>query len=216
MMQHSLKLLDQELYHKSVLHVGCVGSWSMDSNGQNFNTHKYLLTQVNELFGVDIDKQGLEQMKKEGIQNIAESVEHLSKNYFDAIVILSVLEFIEAPIDFLRMYKTHLSKDGILVVEAVNVYCFSEIMRNLFKFKRYKKTPHVGQSAVGEVNKFSSSSLVKVFQAAGFNDIEVYPVYRKQFHKKASFRENFRVGLNNIVGFFVYPLCPGIMIVAKV
>lgn len=216
MMQHSFKLLDKELYHKSVLHVGCVGSWSMDNNGRNFNTHKYLLLKVSELFGVDIDKQGLEQMKKDGIQNIAESVENLSRNHFDAIVILSVLEFIEAPIDFLRTYKTYLSKDGILVVEAVNVYCFSEIIRNLFKFKIHKKTSHVGQSSVGEVNKFSSSSLVKIFQAAGFHDLQVYPVFRKQFHKKASFRENFRVCLNNFFGFILYPFAPGIIVIAKV
>lgn len=215
-MRHTFSILNDIIDAKSVLHVGCVGSWSLEHNGRNFNMHKYLLTKVNELFGVDIDKQGLEQMKKEGIQNIAESVENLSRNHFDAIVILSVLEFIEAPIDFLKTYKTYLSKDGILVVEVVNVYCFSEIMRNLFKFRRYKKTPYVGQSAVGEVNKFSSSSLVKIFQAAGFNDLQVYPVFRKQFHKKASFRENFRVCLNNFFGFILYPFAPGIIVVAKV
>lgn len=216
MMQHSFKLLDKLLHNKLVLHVGCVGSWSIDNNGQNFNTHKYLHSKVDTLFGVDIDKSGLEQMKKEGIENIGETVESLSKNRFDAIVILSVLEFIEAPIDFLRTYKTYLSEDGFLVVEAVNAYCFSEMARNFFRFKMYKKTSSVGQSPVGEVNKFSSSSLVKIFQAAGFNDIQVYPVFRKKFNKKASIRENFRICLNNLCGFLAYPLCPGIMIIAKI
>lgn len=216
MMRHTFSILHPLIYAKSVLHVGCVGSWSMNNNGRNFNTHKYLLTQGSELFGVDIDKQGLEQMKKEGIQNIAESVEDLSKNYFDAVVILSVLEFIESPIDFLRIYKKYLSKDGVLVVEIVNVYCLSEIMRNLFRFNVHKKTPHVGQSSVGEVNKFSSSSLIKIFQATGFSDIQVYPSYKKQFNIKSSLRENFRVCLNNFFGFVLYPFAPGIIVVAKV
>jgi hypothetical protein len=205
--------LEKNIEHKKVLHVGCVGSWDKDSTN-NFGMHKYLMEHVKELHGIDIDGDGINKMKEDGYKNVFIDNNELDDKY-DVIAPLSVLHFVPNPIEFLSYYKDKLNDNGAIVAEVGNAYSFSNIYRTIFKFNLAKPTTNIGQSEIGEVFIFSSSTVIKLFNASGFNDVKVVPVYRKKV-AKGNIKEQIRISINNLMGYIIRGFSPTIFIVAKV
>ena len=134
------KLVNRERYildhcrGKSVLHLGCVdypvtvlqiktGRW----------LHSQIMKVADEVVGIDLDKPGIEDLKKNGIDNIlygnVEDLSPLNLGAFDVIVAGEIIEHLNNPGLFLKQMKKVMHPDSILIVTTVNAYCLRRILR---------------------------------------------------------------------------------------
>ena len=120
----------------NVLEVGC-------GNG-NFTV--FLAQECDRVTGIDINKEYVEVAKKRlvkqaGVTILQEDVTKLqSRNSFDTIIMLDVLEHIENDIATLQQLNTLLQPQGKLIIKvpALN-YIYGEMDRAIGHYRRYNK-----------------------------------------------------------------------------
>jgi predicted TPR repeat methyltransferase len=115
----------------TVLDVGCVGQ-AIDINSQLW-LHKELAEKVKDLTGVDIERSGIEKLKKLGYNVL--HVDELSEKNFDVIVMGDIIEHISNLEEFLLFYKKRLKKHGMIIITTPNPFSFRQIL-NILLFKR--------------------------------------------------------------------------------
>jgi 2-polyprenyl-3-methyl-5-hydroxy-6-metoxy-1,4-benzoquinol methylase len=161
---------------KSILHVGCADSpntiWKFETDCL---LHKHLMKVSKELFGIDIDKKGVEDLKKLGIKNVYQgNVEELKNiNYdkkFSIVVAGEIIEHLINPGLFLNSIKRFLKKEGSLIITTQNAFSIKRALRLLwrnevtstahtfyFSYLTLKKLLEKCGYAIGEIRMFNAS-----------------------------------------------------------
>jgi len=102
---------------KDVLDVGCVGQ-DIDYANPNW-IHTQVKYVAKSLIGVDINREGLEDIKSMGYE--AYHYDELdSDKKFDIILMLDVIEHVNNPVQFINDYKKFLQEDGKIIVTTPN------------------------------------------------------------------------------------------------
>jgi len=127
-------LLDMARGKKS-LHLGCVGDRKLLKGEMPF--HEKLACVCEDLWGIDINKTGLELLKKfprtKGGKlfhgDITKLEEVFPTEKFELIIAADVIEHLVNPAQMLHSAKSVLSKDGILVITTPNALGLLNVLR---------------------------------------------------------------------------------------
>lgn len=155
---------------KKILDLGC----------RDGTLTKYYL-KGNQITGVDIDKKALEYAKKKyGFRSIWLDLnsewEVLSNELFDAAVMGEVLEHLFYPKKILSRVYRSLKPGGILLGSVPNAFRIPTRLRILFGLK--KGTSFFDPT---HVNHFSRKELLETLKEAGFKDVLLEPMVKKQY-----------------------------------
>lgn len=111
--------------NKIILHVGC----AQHSDNPGKNLHVGLVKVAKEAWGIDLDEEGIEQMRKMGINNLivgnAQDVKRLlphKKGYFDVVFVPEILEHVGCPITILTSVSFLANDNGWIVVTGPNSF----------------------------------------------------------------------------------------------
>jgi len=207
---------------RSVLHVGCIGSAKSDGTKQ-FSLHKEIAAHTGSLYGIDIDEEGIGEMKQAGFACERANMETFdSPRPFDCILVLSVLQFVPNPLAALQNMASCLAPGGYLGVHVPNVYAFSSVLRGWFKFENSRNAPkkHAyrfteGQSPYGEVTVFDSATLMNLLTNAGLRVERITTCITKPVARERGVKENIRLSLNNAAWYLSRRSGPTLWCVAQ-
>ena len=125
---------------KDVLHLGCVdeGMHELKSQAGTW-LHGRLASVTKSLWGVDIDKEGLNWMKEQGLGNLyLEDIEDLTANTeiikrrFDLILLTEVLEHVDNPGKFLKGTLALFRPGTEMLVTVPNSTSLANLIQNWF------------------------------------------------------------------------------------
>jgi hypothetical protein len=124
---------------KSVLHLGCVDAgFSQQKYDSGLFLHARLQRVAKTLWGVDIDKAGLDWMQSQGWQNLfLLDIEHLESEprilaeTFDLFVLTEVMEHLNNPGRFLEALRPLFRPQTELLLTTPNATSLSNIISNL-------------------------------------------------------------------------------------
>lgn len=125
---------------KRVLHVGCTDAGLTASRLQTGELlHARLATVAQDLWGVDIDKQGLEDLRSRGYSQLIEEdvtdsewFAAIQEHTFDIIIASEVVEHLENPGLFFSGIKRAMTRSTELVITVPNAYGISQIIELLY------------------------------------------------------------------------------------
>jgi len=136
-------LIIEKCRGKRVLHVGCVDTGVIyDRFNKNELMHQNLVDVANELWGVDINEDGIEFLRQQGFMNLVvadavdlHNVETWQNTLFDVIVTSEVVEHLQNPGLFFQSVK-QLMKPGhteliISVPNAFRIDTLLWLMKNI-------------------------------------------------------------------------------------
>jgi SAM-dependent methyltransferase len=127
------KALEPFIRNKRVLDIGCVDA-RPDGNKKFAKTglHIFLKERAAELVGVDIDEDGVRQMREEGYNVVVADAENMNLGMqFECIVAGEIIEHLGNPGLFLENMKRHLVKDGCLILTTPNAFGVRNVLRIL-------------------------------------------------------------------------------------
>ena len=123
---------------KKVLHLGCVDSGMLDDRlaAGNF-LHSRLGAVSKELWGLDVDVQGVRRLQYEGFGHVyAGSVENPPKEipscYFDVIIAGEIIEHVRNPGYLLDSIARLIVPDGVVVITTPNALRFYNSLPAMF------------------------------------------------------------------------------------
>ena len=115
---------------KKVLHLGCVDEGLTEERIKNGRLlHTRLMDVAKEVWGVDISVEGIELLRKHGIDNlVVGDIEHIDQieelkqqtTKFDIILATEVLEHLNNPGLFLQSVKKLFSPDTVMIITVPN------------------------------------------------------------------------------------------------
>ena len=136
LVQHRHPYIIDYCQNKKILHIGCVDAGLMlerYKNGQLL--HQKLDDVCSELWGVDIDKEGIDFLQSNGFENVYvmdvtnyDNVDILFKQKFDVIVFSEVVEHLLNPGDMLASIRGVMSDKTRLLMTAPNAYSATPII----------------------------------------------------------------------------------------
>lgn len=113
---------------KKVLHLGCTNyPYTENSIKDGSLLHFELVKICREVYGIDLDEQGLNKLRQHGIENLyradLERLEESSLNEtFEVIVAGEVIEHLSNPGLFLQGIKRFMDEKTKLVITTINAY----------------------------------------------------------------------------------------------
>jgi len=123
---------------KRVLHLGCVDTGLINERLKGGELmHQKLAVVSNELWGIDINTEGISFLRDQGFDNLItgdichlEQIERLRENTFDVIVASEVMEHLQNPGLFLKGVKT-LMRPGVteLILTVPNAFRIDTLLR---------------------------------------------------------------------------------------
>ena len=117
---------------KSVLDLGSVGQDNSKYTGNEW-LHGDISKTAKELVGVDIDKEGVDALKKKGFDVVFSNVEEMNLNRkFEVIVAGDIIEHVSNAGLFLSRVEQHLEDDGVLVLCTPNPITVMQFFSLLF------------------------------------------------------------------------------------
>jgi 2-polyprenyl-3-methyl-5-hydroxy-6-metoxy-1,4-benzoquinol methylase len=193
---------------KRVLHVGCVGTLGKDVE-TSFGMHRFLHGLAAELDGIDIHEEGVECMRAAGFRvALADAETYRCAEPYDAVLVLSMLQFVASPLRVLENLGRCLVPGGVCVVSVPNVHGTNSLLRGLFRFGQGKLIQSSGQSEFGETASFASHNLVSLLGASGYAVQQLLRCHSKPAWSSASLREGFYNLRNFLPGVAIPALRP--------
>lgn len=115
---------------KAVIDLGCVNH--SKEQRDTINLHAELNKHCRSLVGVDYDRGGVEEMRREGFTVYHANVCDFDLNMkFDCVVAGELIEHLTNPGLFLECVKRHLLPDGELIITTPNAICLNYFVQNL-------------------------------------------------------------------------------------
>ncbi len=148
-----LDLFREGLFNKKVLHIGCTDWPDTEEKLKNKNLlHQFLGNITPNLFGIDVDKEGIDTMQKNGIKNIfigdiynLYNDKNLLDEKFDILLISEVIEHLINPGLALESVKKYILKTNPKCKVVFTVPNYHNLWRNLtlgFKNKEVVHSDH--------------------------------------------------------------------------
>jgi 2-polyprenyl-3-methyl-5-hydroxy-6-metoxy-1,4-benzoquinol methylase len=121
---------------KKVLHLGCVDSGLLEMKiEQGQLLHLQLVNVASEVWGVDLDKEGLEYLCDRGINNLIcgdveclDKIEPLRGQKFDIIIAGELIEHLANPGMFLESCKIVMTPASELIITTPNALLYSRFL----------------------------------------------------------------------------------------
>jgi hypothetical protein len=169
--------------NKKIIHVGCVDHMPIIEEKIRTNTwlHKLVTDVATECIGVDINKEGIEFMKKIGYTNayyadlMQPDLPEITSKKWDYMILGEILEHVDNPCDFLKtlnkLYKNNVDKIIITVPNAFCEYNFTNVQKGFEMINSDHRSI------------FSPYTLNKILHIGGFKLDDIFfvePIYR--FH----------------------------------
>lgn len=118
---------------KRVLHLGCVDEGLTEERIKSGNLlHIRLMDVAKEVWGVDISVEGIELLRKHGMDNLVvgdiehiDQIEELKRQKFDIILATEVLEHLNNPGLFLTTCKKLFSTNTAMIITVPNGLCLT-------------------------------------------------------------------------------------------
>ena len=149
---------------KSVLDIGCVGQ---DKNLNNPDwLHGKILKVATSIVGVDIDKEGIDQLKKQGLSVFTEKEIKEKGVKYQVILMADVIEHVNDPVSFLSDYSALLNDDGIFIITTPNATRISN-STGLLLINHFSVNPE-------HTFWFCSKTIVEVANRAGLKFKDFY------------------------------------------
>ncbi|MDP4191363.1 MAG: hypothetical protein Q8858_07365 [Bacteroidota bacterium] len=146
-----IDFVENLIQSKKIIHLGCVDHLSSLESKLKSNTwfHKRLMDKATRCFGIDINREGIEYIRKIGFDDVIyldiaeDDVPFEIKNEkWDYLVLGEILEHIDNPVFFLssirEKYKAYVDKVIITVPFAFRLLNF----RNVLKHKEFINSDH--------------------------------------------------------------------------
>ena len=151
---------------KEVLDLGCVNHNSKYKNDPLW-VHGFL-NKHSKVLGVDILKEEVEKLKKEGYNIIYDDVETMNLNKkFDVIVAGELIEHLSNQGLFLENCKRHLKEKGILILTTPHTFNLRYSLMNLFLLR---DNPKVCQE---HTCQYSPQTIRELLERNGFNVLKI-------------------------------------------
>lgn len=177
-----LKLIENIVSNKAVLHIGCADHPPLIQKKVEENNwlHANLERVSKKIVGVDISEKGIDEARKYTKSllykaNVAEQwSSDLSSHSFDIAVLGEIIEHVDDPVSFLKQIKKN-SNGSVkkLLITAPNAWSFLNI-RSLLRGKEYINTDHRFW--------FTPFTLAKVLDRAGWKASRCW--YTEPFYSK--------------------------------
>jgi 2-polyprenyl-3-methyl-5-hydroxy-6-metoxy-1,4-benzoquinol methylase len=170
---------------KRIIHVGCVDHMPIIEEKISNNTwlHKLVTDAADECIGVDINKEGIEFMRKIGYTNayytdlMQPTLPEIVNQKWDYMILGEILEHVDNPCDFLKtLNRLYSNNVGQIIISVPNAFCY-------YNFRNIKKGVEMINS--DHRSTFTPYTLNKILYLAGFTLDDIYyvdPIYR--FHHK--------------------------------
>lgn len=188
------------MLNKSVLELGCVGLGDDDSYGGEHFIHKKVASVSNHCIGLDINKQGVKDLKGLGYNVKVQDIEKPFnlKESFDVILAEEVLEHLNNVGICMENIREHLKDNGVIIITTPNAQSIS------FFLQRLLRDEISGVSTTDHTHWHDISSIRTLLGRYGF-EIEKYyyvhplPINQTRKYKLIKFVFSFfpdRVGRN--------------------
>jgi 2-polyprenyl-3-methyl-5-hydroxy-6-metoxy-1,4-benzoquinol methylase len=100
--------------------LGCIDHSAYFENSKYW-LHKHICKSAHKVLGVDYEKEEIKKLTRKGYNIICQNVENLNLNRkFDVIIAGELIEHLDNPGLFLDKVKSHLKKDGVLILTTPN------------------------------------------------------------------------------------------------
>ncbi|MDP2925962.1 MAG: class I SAM-dependent methyltransferase [Nanoarchaeota archaeon] len=179
---------------KDVLDIGCFTDFTIIDNPENIWIYGFLKKYAKSVTGIDIDKEGIKELKKRGYDVHFMSAEDFkfNKKRFDVIFAGDVIEHLSNPGLFLDRAKEHLKKEGYLIISTPNIFCLN------YKIGGIIRLLNNDLSVNSEHTIFFSPTVIKTLLNRHGFVIEKYNFVN--FHKIDTFKRLVQDILCNILG----------------
>jgi len=167
--------------NKRVIHVGCVDHMPIIEEKIKNNTwlHKLVTDVASECIGVDINKEGIEYMRKIGYTNaffadlMKPTLLQITENHWDYMILGEILEHVDNPCEFLKTLNTLYKKNvDQIIISVPNAFCY-------YNYRNMKEGFEMINS--DHRSTFSAYTLNKILYIAGFSLNDLYfvdPIYK--------------------------------------
>lgn len=171
--------------NKNIIHIGCVDHIPLIKEKVKNNTwlHSLITNVANKTIGIDINKEGIDYIKKEvGVNNVKiaditkDDIPEINNENWDYMILGEIIEHVDNPIQFLsQILKKYKGKVSKIYITAPNI-----LVRNRFEYM-------VSNSAelINSDHRFwfTPFTLAKVMTLAGFSNIKLDFVDRVSLKK---------------------------------
>lgn len=176
MLKYRTKVIEKYIKNKSVLDLGFLG----ENNDRKFSyLHEFILKNAKEVYGVDINKERIEELKREGYNVIYDDVQEFKNlkelnKKFDVVVAGEIIEHLENPGLFLDNIKQFLKEEGVLILTTPNMLSLRYIVRHvLFGQESPYWKDRKNEIKYGHVVGFSKMLLENLLLRKGFEIVEI-------------------------------------------
>lgn len=122
------EVIEKYVRGKKVLDIGCVSN-QVRGHYRFGSLHKYLAEKASEIVGMDINKEGVRDLKKQGFSVILGNAETFELNEkFDVIVAGELIEHLNNQGLFLENVKKHLRMGGRLILTTPNAFAAKRLI----------------------------------------------------------------------------------------
>jgi SAM-dependent methyltransferase len=163
---------------REVMDLGCVDARPQrNTSGERIAKPNFLFARTHEVnpdvLGVDIDPEGIEQLKTQGFQAVCADVETMDLGRkFDTIIAGEIIEHLENCGLFLRNMRRHLKDDGVIIISTPNPFYAGQT----WKIWRYGR-PMVHED---HMNWQDPTTLDALLRRTGFEPFDGYWIQPKR------------------------------------
>jgi len=176
MFRYRKEIIKRYIENRCVLDLGFLG----ENDNEKFSPlHEFILKNAKEVYGVDINKKRIEELKIEGYNVVWDDIQEfrnlkeLNKK-FDVVVAGEVIEHLENPGLFLDNIKQFLKDEGILILTTPNMLSLRHMLRHiLFGQESPYWKDRESEIKYGHVVGFSKMLLENLLLRKGYKIMEI-------------------------------------------
>lgn len=166
-----MEIINPIIKNKDILDIGCVDHSLTNAQKKGFWVHDFLKENSRSITGIDILQDEIDKLKEKGYNVYCQNAESFSfKEKFDVIFAGELIEHLSNPGLFLERCKSHLKKEGYLILTTPNAFSTKEVMAVL---RRGGNNPNVNTE---HVNYYTPSTIKELLRRSDFEIENIFYV----------------------------------------